>query len=154
MERSTTLVGVIILISLGITISQSILLLQQQIAYAITDGSSNTVKRSGGTIASSGDGDHVYAVWWTNKSGDWEVIFRASSDHGHTFGPKINLSNSTGLISNDAAISSSSNGNDVYVIWWEGKTSATRDPVLRVSNDNGKTFGEKIMLSSVTTSVP
>jgi hypothetical protein len=122
--------------------------IQQQMAYAISDGTSNTAKFVGGTISSSGD--HVYAVWWTNKSGDWEVMFRASSDHGHTFGPKINLSNSTGLISNDASISS--NGKDVYVIWWEGKTTATRDPVLRFSNDNGKTFGEKIMLSSSGTS--
>jgi hypothetical protein len=55
------------------------------------------------------------------------------------------LSNSTGLISDDAAVSA--NGKDVYVIWWEGKTTATIDPVLRVSNDSGKTFGEKIMLS-------
>ena len=33
-----------------------------------------------------------------------------------------------------------------------GKRNATsNEPVLRVSNDNGKTFGEKIMLSNNAT---
>ena len=37
-------------------------------------------------------------------------------------------------------------GNKVYVSWWE-RNQTSNEPVLRVSNDNGKTFGEKIMLS-------
>src|SRR5213594_2601763 len=40
-------------------------------------------------------GDNVYIAWWTNKTGNNEVTFRASSDGGKTFGDKINLSNST-----------------------------------------------------------
>ena len=31
--------------------------------------------------------------------------------------------------------------------WWE-RNSTSNEPVLRVSNDNGKTLGEKIMLSA------
>lgn len=39
------------------------------------------------------------------------------------------------------------NSNSVVVTWWE--TNQTSDvPVMRVSTDNGKTFGETIMLSA------
>lgn len=40
-------------------------------------------------------GNNVYVVWSSNKTGNYEIMFRASSDHGQTFGNKINLSNST-----------------------------------------------------------
>jgi hypothetical protein len=72
-------------------------------------------------------------------------MFKASTDGGKTFGPKINLSNSTGIDSERPQIAAA--GNNVYVSWWE-RNSTSNEPVLRVSNDNGKTFGEKIMLSA------
>jgi hypothetical protein len=37
-------------------------------------------------------------------------------------------------------------GNNVYLTWWE-RNQTMNEPVMRISNDNGKTFGEKIMLS-------
>src|SRR5262249_6989762 len=40
-------------------------------------------------------GNNVYIVWSSNKTGNYEIMFRASSDHGQTFGNKIDLSNST-----------------------------------------------------------
>ena len=40
-------------------------------------------------------GDNIYIAWWTNKTGNYEVNFRASTDGGGSFGDKINLSNST-----------------------------------------------------------
>jgi len=103
------------------------------------------VWRSGrAPIATSGD-KNVYVTWWTNKSGDWEVMFKASTDGGKTFGSQINLSNSKGVVSNDAEIAAA--GSNVYVTWWERNQTAN-EPVLRTSIDNGKTFGEKIMLSA------
>jgi hypothetical protein len=94
--------------------------------------------------------NNVYITWWSNKSGDWEVFFKASTDGGKTFGPKINLSNSKGVVSNNAEIAAS--GNNVYVSWWERANQRSNEPVMRVSNDNGKTFGDKIMLSNNATS--
>ena len=83
-------------------------------------------------IATSGD--NAYITWWTNKTGNEEVMFRASTDNGATFGDKINLSNTTAADSDDAEIAAS--GDSVYVSWWErNETSDT--PVARVSNDNG-----------------
>ena len=37
-------------------------------------------------------------------------------------------------------------GNNVYITWWE-RNQTMNEPIMRVSNDNGKTFGEKIMFS-------
>ena len=95
-------------------------------------------------IATSGN-NYVYLVWPSNKTtSDFEIMFKASTDGGKTFGTKINLSNSSGIDSERPQIAAS--GNNVYVSWWE-RNLTSNEPVLRVSNDNGKTFGEKIMLS-------
>ena len=94
-------------------------------------------------IATSGD--NIYITWWSNKTGNEEVMFRVSTDNGATFGDKINLSNTTAADSDDAEIAAS--GDSVYVTWWErNETSDT--PVARVSNDNGATFGPMLMLAT------
>ena len=36
--------------------------------------------------------------------------------------------------------------NNVYVTWCERANATNNLPVMRVSNDNGKTFGQLIML--------
>jgi hypothetical protein len=90
-------------------------------------------------------GDNIYITWWTNKTGNDEVMFRASTDNGKTFGDKINLSNSTNADSRDAQIDAS--GDRVFVTWWE-RNATKNEPVLRISNDNGKTFGEIFNLSA------
>jgi hypothetical protein len=132
-------------ILIGSTIAMAPLLqsTQASVISSTTQASGNV--RVGGTIAVSGS--NVYAVWWNNKTGDFEVMFRASADNGHTFGPKINLSNSPGVDSTAAQIGAE--GKNVYVIWWES-TNNTAEPFLKISYDNGKTFGEKIMLSNAT----
>ena len=89
-------------------------------------------------------GNNVYVAWWTNKTGNNEVMFRVSTDAGKTFGDKINLSNTTKAESTDVEIDS--DANSVVVTWWE--TNQTSDvPVMRISNDNGKTFGPVLILS-------
>jgi hypothetical protein len=94
-------------------------------------------------IATSGD--NAYITWWSNKTGNEEVMFRASTDNGATFGDKINLSNTTEADSDDAEIAAS--GDNVYVSWWErNETSDT--PVARISSDNGATFGPMLMLAT------
>src|SRR6266571_8633927 len=122
-----------------------------QIQSAHSSVISSTSRLIGGTIAVSGT--NVYAAWWNNKTGDFEVMFRASADNGHTFGPKINLSNSPGVASTDAQIVAE--GKNVYIIWWETSTSGhTAEPFLRISYDNGKIFGQKVMLSNATAVSP
>jgi hypothetical protein len=77
----------------------------------------------------------VYIAWWSNKTGNDEVMFKASTDGGMTFSDKMNLSNSSKSESVDVQIAAE--GNNVYVSWWE-RNQTSNDPVLRVSNDNGK----------------
>jgi hypothetical protein len=90
--------------------------------------------------------DNVYIVWWTNETtGSDEVMLRVSNDSGSTFGDKINLSNTTNTDSVDAKIDS--DADSVVVTWWE--TNQTSDsPVMRVSNDNGATFGPMLALAT------
>jgi hypothetical protein len=94
-------------------------------------------------ISTSGD-NNIYVAWWTNKTGNDEVMFKASTDSGKTFGDKMNLSNSPNSQSQDVQIGAA--GSNVYVSWWE-RNATSNEPVMRISNDNGKTFGEKIILS-------
>ncbi|MFL6478208.1 MAG: hypothetical protein ACJ707_05235 [Nitrososphaera sp.] len=97
-------------------------------------------------MAVSQDGNNVYIVWWTNKSENWEVMFRASNDGGQTFGDKINLSNSSDTESQNADIVAAGN-NNVFVTWWEtSPETGSSESVLRVSTDAGKTFGPMITL--------
>ena len=50
-------------------------------------GLGKTADDAGAPIAISGD--NAYVAWWTNKTGNDEVMFRASGDNGQTFGDKI-----------------------------------------------------------------
>lgn len=92
-------------------------------------------------------GDNVYVAWWTNNTANKneEVNFRASTDGGQTFGEKINLSNTTDKDSSRVEVDA--DADSVVVTWWESnQTSET--PVMRVSNDNGATFGPVLTLAT------
>jgi hypothetical protein len=93
-------------------------------------------------IATSGN--EVYVAWPSNKTGNDEVMFKASTDGGKTFSEKMNLSNTPKSNSQDVQIAAA--GDNIYVTWWE-RNATSNEPVMRTSSDNGKTFGEKIMLS-------
>jgi hypothetical protein len=140
MEEKMSL-GIIIMIILVATVSVTPTLLQQQPSHAIRDP---IFFRQKAPVAMSGN--NIYVTWWTNRTakGDGEVMFRASTDGGKTFGNKINLSNNSKTNSIDAEIAAS--GNDVVVSWWEHNQTAS-EPVLRTSNDNGKTFGPILKLN-------
>jgi hypothetical protein len=140
MEEKMSL-GIIIMIILVATVSVTPTLLQQQPSHAIRDP---IFFRQKAPVAMSGN--NIYVTWWTNRTakGDGEGMFRASTDGGKTFGNKINLSNNSKTNSIDAEIAAS--GNDVVVSWWEHNQTAS-EPVLRTSNDNGKTFGPILKLN-------
>ncbi|MDQ3848709.1 MAG: hypothetical protein M3261_07115 [Thermoproteota archaeon] len=121
------------------------LILQSASAQAFIDQEGNSRPEPKAPIAVSQDGNNVYIVWWTNKSENWEVMFRASNDGGQTFSDKINLSNSTDTDSQNAEIVAA--GNNVFVSWWEtSPETGSSESVLRVSTDAGQTFGPMVML--------
>jgi hypothetical protein len=91
--------------------------------------------------------DNVYVAWWSNNTanGNNEVLFRVSTDGGASFADKINLSNTTD--SDSERVELDSDGESVVATWWE--TYQTDEiPVMRVSNDNGETFGPILKLAT------
>jgi hypothetical protein len=132
--------GVILIINVGITATALMASFntQQATGFAATDPDA---RKAPAAVT----GDNVYVAWWSNKTGNEEVLFRASADKGETFGDKINLSNTTDADSTRAEIDA--DANNVVVTWWE--TNETSDvPVMKVSTDNGKTFGEILKLAA------
>ena len=128
--------------TLGTTIGVTPIL-QQQVQGLVLRAKSNISERKAAAPPAI-TGDNIYVAWWTNQSGNEEVMFRASNDKGQTFGDKINLSNTTDADSTRVEIDSDTNS--VVVTWWE--TTETSDtPVMKVSNDFGKTFGPLLKLA-------
>ena len=95
-------------------------------------------------IAASGN--NVYVVSWDKKTGNWEVFLSASNDNGKTFGDTINLSNTPDQKSDKAWLTAE--GNNAYVSWWETHKDGTQEPVIKVSNDAGHSFGPMLKLST------
>ena len=62
------------------------------------------IDRSDGKAPIAVSDNNVYVAWWGNKTGNYEVMFKASNDGGQTFGDKINLSNSTNGTSVEADV--------------------------------------------------
>ena len=138
MKKKLVLV-VIIMITLGTAVMTTTTTSQQQVSAV-------TSKRDfqGGMQTSIFEND-VYVAWWTNKTGDDEVMYRLSSDAGKTFTDKVNLSNTPNSDSVDVEISADEGR--VAVSWWE-RNQTLNEPVIRISNDNGKTFGPVLKLTS------
>lgn len=103
-------------------------------------------------IAAGGDNVYVIAKGAENVkniTSPSDIFIRTSNDNGKTFGEEINLSNSTGIQSTRAEIVAS--GDNVDVSWWE-KSDGKDQPMIRTSNDGGKTFGEATVLTANSTS--
>ena len=93
-------------------------------------------------------GKNVYIVWFNDQNtpnNNSEVLFRYSNDSGVTLSEKINLSNTTNADSVNAEIAA--NGNNVFITWWE-RNQTSNEPVVRLSSDNGTTFGPLLKLAT------
>jgi hypothetical protein len=103
-------------------------------------------------VAASGNNVYVIANGAetpNNLTSPSDIFIRTSHDNGQTFDEPINLSNSTGIQSTRAEIEAS--GENVYVSWWDTLADGKDQPMLRTSNDGGKTFGEAIILTANST---
>jgi len=138
MSKKLVLV-VIVTITLGILIISPTTTIQQQV-----DAVTSKRDFQGGTQTSIFE-NNIYVAWWTNKTGNDEVMYRLSSDSGKTFTDKVNLSNTPNSDSVDVEISADEGR--VAVSWWE-RNQTLNEPVIRISTDNGKTFGPVLKLAS------
>jgi hypothetical protein len=134
----------ILVVAIGVTTPLTALYLLQSADAAIW-ADRDAARIAAAPIAISGD--NMYIAWWTNntENGNEEVMFRASTDGGATFGDRINLSNTTDADSWRVEIAGE--GENVVVSWWE--TNQTSDiPVARISTDAGETFGPMLRLGA------
>ncbi len=138
MNNQLTVVVMVIIITLG---TAAVSTMQLSHAAKLSFSGTWTFDERKAPIAMSGD--NIYISWWTNKTGNDEVMFRASTDGGTTFADKINLSNSTGTESQDVEVAA--DGDNVLIIWWERNQTA-EEPVAKISTDNGTTFGSSLKL--------
>lgn len=112
----------------------------------------NLSNATGGSADSevAASGSNVYVTWWDNKTGNWEVFSRASTDDGKSFGNATmlkSIGNSTAktplkappsnTISVDTLVAAS--GDNEYITWWDNKTG-NWEVLFARSTDNGKTF--------------
>jgi hypothetical protein len=141
----------VIIISISLALSES---LEGIIGPALASGNSLGFVLPGLGLVDLGEfrkapiamsGDNVYIAWWTNQTGNDEIMFRASIDGGATFIDKVNLSNSTNAESQDVEIAA--DGDNVIITWWE-RNQIAQEPVMRISSDNGQTFGPLLKLAT------
>ena len=104
-------------------------------------------------VAAAGNNVYALATGAEKNSTTYQpdVFLRVSNDSGMTFGNDINLSLSDGITSDRIQIKAIDS--NVYVTWWDKNLDGTDTPLMRISNDGGKTFGDKISLSSNTANV-
>jgi hypothetical protein len=137
----TPIFGIIVGATLLATLGTTTAILQQQAEAGIFNF--GHLREAPAAIS----GENIYIAWQSNNTanGNEDIIFRASTDSGASFGDKINLSNTTNADSSRVKIAGE--GPNVIVSWWE--TNQTSDtPVARISADNGATFGPVLRLAT------
>src|SRR5260370_23435294 len=89
-------------------------------------------------------GTNVYVVWSDASGGNTEVLYKASTNNGASFGSLLNLSSVPGT-SEEQMIAAS--GSNVFVTWIENGTS-NNGVYFVSSSDSGSTFGTPFILIS------
>jgi hypothetical protein len=113
----------------------------------------NKVKMAPYELKIAADGDKVYvlATGAEKNSTTYEpdVFLKVSNDSGKTFGKDINLSQSNGITSDRIHIKALDD--KVYITWWDRNLDGSDTPLMRISDNGGQTFGDKIILSANST---
>jgi hypothetical protein len=101
--------------------------------------SNNTGDSTDPLIASQGN--NVYLVWADNSVGDYDIIFRRSTNNGTSFEDTINLSTSSG---NSVEPSLAIQGDNVYVVWKDFLIdNAPSAEIVFARSTNGGSFFDK-----------
>ena len=95
-------------------------------------------------------GNNVYVVWKNNTATNAEIYFKSSTNSGTSFGSAINLSGTSGVLSDTPQIVAL--GNRAYVVWSEGNSNFN----ISFTNGTNASFDTPIILSgsSVTSVTP
>jgi hypothetical protein len=97
----------------------------------------------GEETAIAASGNNVYVVW-SNQSGNFDILYKKSTNGGASFGDTKNLSNNPGD-SREPAVAVT--GTNVYVVWRDDSLG-NRDILYRRSTNGGANFGSIVNLSN------
>src|SRR6478672_10976509 len=136
MNNTKFILGVIIMITLGTTATPGLFESANALKACGSGNTTHSPSSDNKKAPPAITGDNVYVAWWTDKTGNDEVMFRASIDKGQTFGEKIgekiDLSNTPN--SDSTRVGIESDANSVVATW--GETNQTADiPVMKISTD-------------------
>ena len=93
--------------------------------------------------------EHVYIVWQDVVSNKKEVYINISHDYGNTWTGEFNISKIDGYESGWPSIAT--DGNKVVVVWADNRvTNNGHDLYIRISTDNGTTWGHEIRITNMT----
>jgi len=98
----------------------------------------------GGSIATDGRG-RLYAVWYTEGSGDRPDLLLAVAPDGRRFGAPRRVHTATGSVPDHARLAVDAAGRGVVV--WEDSTAVRRRILLRSIGDGGRSLGPVQILS-------
>jgi len=114
----------------------------------------NTGDSAEPSVAASGS--YVYVVWedYTPVTGSGtapEIWMRASANNGASFGSAIRITTNTGYSQRPHVAAT---GNYVYVVWYDSTpvpgSGSSSEIWMRVSSNNGASFGSPIRISTNT----
>jgi hypothetical protein len=86
---------------------------------------------------------NIYVVWTDNTPGNYEILFRKSTDDGNTFSSTINLSNNPGtslLSASTPQIAVAGWIPPVYVVWQDSIFSASGNDDILFGKSNASTL--------------
>ncbi len=133
--------------------NNDILLSVGTVGISVTFGSTMNISNNAGdsrTPAIAASGSNAYVVWRDNtglSAGNFDIFLAMSTNSGSTFGAPVNISNNSGDSRTPRVAAS---GTNAYVVWRDNTALSTGnfDILLRVSVNNGSTFGSTINLSN------
>jgi uncharacterized protein (UPF0333 family) len=96
--------------------------------------------------ASATEANDMYVFWFSNKTGNDEVMFSSSTDGGKTFNSKVNLINNTSP--SDPREVGVSTGNDNIVIGWTERNASGNESLNDIVQNNGVTAGIILLRST------
>ena len=88
---------------------------------------------------------NVHIAWWTGKQGSAGAYYARSTDNGATFGPPVALG--AAEFSAPAHVQLALGDSGTVVAVWDDGTVKTPKVVMRVSRDNGESFGPAMLVS-------
>jgi hypothetical protein len=97
--------------------------------------SNNAANSTRPTIACSGQ--YVYVAWQDYSPGNWEILYRRSTDYGANWGTEVRLTYNTGV--SDMPDMAAAD-NEVYLVWRDN-TPGNYEIQFKGSGNYGSTFG-------------